>query len=98
VTLGVKKITTVFFLTCNCNVASLSDINVDNKVIYGLWTPKMIVNFSVSPGLYFVYLNTFFREGVRSSRQIFKGIHDKKWLRTPALYEDLHEFQQTFRA
>ena len=59
-TLGVKKITTVFFLTCNRYVASLSDINVDNKVVYGLWTPKMFVNLSISPDLNFINLNTFF--------------------------------------
>ena len=92
-----KKISTLFSLTCYCNVASLSDINVDNKVIYGLWTPKMFFfNLSAFPGLYFIYLNTFFWGGVRRFRQIFKGIHGRKWLRTPVLYDDLHEIQQTF--
>jgi hypothetical protein len=58
--MGGKKIIILFSLTCYCNVASLSDINVDNKVVYGFWIPKMFVNLSIYPGLYFIYLNTFF--------------------------------------
>jgi len=41
-------------------------MNIGHKVIYGLWTPKMFVNFNESQYLYFMHINTFFLEQVRS--------------------------------
>jgi hypothetical protein len=35
-------------------------MSVGTKVIHGLWTPKMFVNFNKSHYLYFMHLNTFF--------------------------------------
>jgi hypothetical protein len=42
------KITTLFSLTSNGNLVFHSVTNVGNKVIYGLYTPNMSVNFITS--------------------------------------------------
>jgi len=58
-----EKITGLFSLTSDCTLALHAVMNADNKVIYGLQTAKMFVNFSTSHYLYFMYLNTFFEKG-----------------------------------
>jgi len=48
VNLNGEKITTLLLLTSNGNSAFHSLTNVGNKVIYGVYTPKMSFNFSKS--------------------------------------------------
>jgi hypothetical protein len=68
-----KKITTLFSLTSDRNAAFHSIMNVGNKVIYGLWTPKFCVNFNRSHYLYFRRLNEFYSEQVSVSFTRLKG-------------------------
>jgi len=49
-------------------------MNNGNKVIYGLWIPKMF-NSNKSYDLYFMHLNTFFWEGALGFHKTLKRVH-----------------------
>jgi hypothetical protein len=84
--LGRGKMRTLFSLTSNWNLAVHSKMNVGNKVIYGIYTPKMFVNFNKSHCLWFMHLNASFWEGVcRFHSDSQRGAwHKKKCFGYPA--------------
>jgi hypothetical protein len=55
-----EKITNLFSLTSNWNLGYHSIINVVNKAVNDMWTPKMFIDFTTSHCLYFTHLNEFF--------------------------------------
>jgi hypothetical protein len=58
-------------------------MNVGDKVIYGLYTPKIFVNFSNSLYLCFMHLNKFFLAGVCRFHQTGRGVHGTRKVQNP---------------
>jgi hypothetical protein len=62
-------------------------MNIGNKVIRGLQTPKIAANFKTYHYLYSMHLNIFLWDGPLGFTRVSKvPIVQKKSLRTPALY------------
>jgi hypothetical protein len=70
--------TTLCSLTRYWHAAFHSILKVGYKVIYGLYTPKMSVNFNSSQYFYFMRLNTFIWEGVRRFQPTLKAVRGTK--------------------
>ena len=62
----------------NSNLGLHVIMNVGNKVICGLLSPEMFVDFNKSHYLYLINLNTFFREGICRFNQTLRGVHGTK--------------------